>query len=553
MAVPVLPATREEIDSLGWNYVDVVIISGDAYVDHPSFGAAVIGRVLEHEGYRVAVLSRPDWRRPESVTLFGRPRLFFGVTAGNVDSTLSRYTAFNKVRNDDPYAPSGRGGMRPDRATIVYCNLIRTACKDIPVVIGGIEASMRRFAHYDFWDNRVRRSLLPDSRADLLVYGMGERAVVEIARRLEEGKGLSGIPGTVELRRNVPEGALLLPPEEEVMTDMNVYARYYRVFYTAQHRVLAMPSANRFVVQYPSLETSSEELDAVYGLPYSRRPHPSYGDEKIPAYEMIRDSITCHRGCVSGCAFCSLGLHQGKRIVARGRGSILKEAALLSAADSFKGRISDVGGPSANMYGVRCKKNWRCNRPSCVHPDLCGNLVIGTGRWMDLLAAVAAAPGIKKVTVGSGIRYDVFMRDDPSLLGELARSHVSGQLKIAPEHTAPGVLESMRKTPVYPLEEFVVAYDRTRNTRGRDTYLLPYLMSCHPACGMDEMREMRGTVMKMFHFIPRQVQAFIPLPLTLSSAVYYTGVDPLTEKRVFVERGLPARRRQHQVLTGKTR
>ncbi len=550
MSLQFLPISRDEIERLGWRSVDAVLITGDAYVDHPSFGAAVIGRVLEAEGYRVAILSMPPWRTAEAVTVFGRPRLFFGVTSGNVDSMLARFTAFRKVRNDDPYAPGGAGGGKPERAVIVYANMIRAAYKDVPIVLGGIEASMRRFAHYDFWDDRVRRSILLDSRADILVHGMGEAQIVEIADRLNAGAALSDIPGTVEVRRDLPAGAHLLPPEAEALKDRDAYARFYREFYLNQHRLLAQESGKRYIVQHPSPRMESERLDAIYRLPFARLPHPSYGGE-VPGFSVIRDSITSHRGCVSGCAFCSLGLHQGRRIVPRSAGSIMEETARISAANGFGGHITDIGGPSANMYGTDCAAGWKCARESCLHPDLCPNLRINTRSWLKLLRQALGVPGVKHVTVGSGIRYDLFMRDDPSLLDDLARNHVSGQLKIAPEHTSVGVLDVMRKKHLYGLEEFAEAFFAASRKAGKRQYLLPYLMSCHPGCRMADMKAMRERVLTTFGFMPEQVQAFIPLPLTLSSAIYHTGLDPLTGEKVFVARGEQERRGQHDVFHKK--
>lgn len=550
MSLEFLPISREEVERLGWRSVDAVIITGDAYVDHPSFGAAVIGRVLEAEGYRIAILSMPAWRTPGAVSLFGRPRLFFGVTSGNVDSMLARFTAFRKVRNDDPYAPGGVGGGRPERAVIVYANMIRAAYRDVPIVLGGIEASMRRFAHYDFWDDRVRRSILLDSRADILVHGMGEIQIVEIARRLNAGETLSGIPGTVEVRRDLPAGAHLLPPEAESLKDRDAYARFYREFYLNQHRVLAQESGKRYIVQHPSPRMESARLDAIYGLPFAHRPHPTY-DGEVPGFSVIRNSINSHRGCVSGCAFCSLGLHQGRRIVPRSAGSIMEEVARLSAAEGFGGHITDIGGPSANMYGTVCAADWRCSRQSCLYPEICPNLRVNTASWMKLLAGALASPGVRHATVGSGIRYDLFMRDDPSLLNDLARDHVSGQLKIAPEHTSTVVLDVMRKKHLYGMEEFAEAFFAASRKAGRRQYILPYLMSCHPGCRMADMRAMRERVLSAFAFMPEQVQAFIPLPLTLSSAIYHTGLDPLTGEKIFVARGEQERRGQHGVFHKK--
>ncbi|TAL37628.1 MAG: YgiQ family radical SAM protein [Spirochaetes bacterium] len=546
-ALDFFPVTRDDLDALRWDYVDVVLVTGDAYVDHPSFGTAVIARVLERDGLRVAVLAMPRWREPAVIATFGRPRLFFGVSSGNVDSMIARHTAFKKVRNDDPYTPAGIESGKPERAVIVYCNMIRAVYKDVPIVIGGIEASMRRFAHYDFWSDRVRRSIILDARAHLLVYGMGEGQVREAAKRIREGNSLSGIPGTVEVAREAPPGALLLPPEEDACARPDAYLEFYRSYSRNQHRVLAMPSGKRFIVQYPQAETTREALDAVYALPFTRKPHPSYAG-KIPAFEMIKHSITAHRGCVSGCAFCSLSLHQGRRIVRRSVESVLAEARLIAAMDYFTGHISDVGGPSANMYGTGCAADWKCARESCAWPDLCPNLRPNSKEWMKLLASVEKVPGVKQVTVGSGIRYDLLMRDDPSCLRALLARHVSGQLKIAPEHTSARVLRAMRKAPLVDLEDFMREFFNAAKAAGKKLYVVPYLMSCHPGCTDADMSTMKNEVQKIFHFIPEQVQAFIPLPLTLSSVMYYTGKDPFTGETLFSEKDPRRRRRQHDIL-----
>lgn len=547
MSLKFLPITKEEVKELDWSYVDVVIVSGDAYVDHPSFGSAVIGRVLEYAGFRVAILAMPLWRDPGIITIFGKPRLFFGVTSGNVDSMISRFTAFKKVRNDDPYAPGGRGGSKPEHAVIVYCNMIKAVYKDAPIVLGGIEASMRRFAHYDFWDDSVRRSILLDSRADMLVYGMGERQILEIARRLDSKESLSGIPGTVEIARSRPENAILLPPEEDVLNNRDTFLQFYKMLYENSHNTLAQPAGKRFIIQHPMHQTACEELDRIYSLPFSRSPHPSY-TEPIPAFEMIKNSISSHRGCISGCAFCSLGLHQGKRIIARSRASVLSEIERITREEYFHGHITDIGGPSANMYGTGCRAFWNCKRDSCTYPDLCKNLIINTKDWISLLNEASFIEKVKHVTVGSGIRYDLFMRDDELLLEPLLADHVSGQLKVAPEHTSLRVLNIMRKTSLYDLKDFADKFFKRSSKLKKRLYILPYLMSCHPGCGITDMKDMKREIVDIFHFVPEQVQAYIPLPMTISSVIYYTGIDPFTGEEVFVERDSFKRRKQHQVL-----
>lgn len=540
-----LPLTRDEAARRGWAELDIVLITGDAYVDHPSFGTAVIGRVLERQGYRVGIIAMPDWRNPAAVSVFGRPRLFFGISSGNVDSMLARYTAFQKVRNDDPYCPGGTGGIKPEQAVIKYSNLVKAAYKDVPIVIGGIEASMRRIAHYDYRGDKIRRAIIEDARADILAYGMAEQAVVTIAERLAAGTSLQGIPGTVIMTREAPPGALALPREEEVIASAAAFLECYRLFYLHQDKLLVQPAGKRHLVHNPMGRMTPAALDALYELPYLYAPHPSY-PESIPAFEMIRHSVAAHRGCVSGCSFCSVALHQGRRIIAR-RG-IRDEIERIVRMPGFKGHITDIGGPSANMYGYDCRNDWVCRRESCTFPQLCPNLVIRTTPWMDLLDTAAGIKGVRHVTVGSGIRYDLLMRDrdHAAVLQALAQRHISGQLKIAPEHTVPNVLAAMRKSPVSDLEGFVGALRAA--SAGKRQYPLPYLMSCHPGCRLEDMHAMRKEILRIFGFVPRQVQAFIPLPMTLSSVIYATGVDPLTGERYPVERHQDGRRRQHQVF-----
>ncbi len=544
-----LPTTKEEMNKQGWDELDIILITGDAYVDHPSFGIAVIGRVLESRGFKVGIISMPDWRNPASVTMFGRPRLFFGVTGGAVDSLISKYTAFKRLRSDDPYTPGNEVNDRPDRAIITYCNNINMVYKDVPIVIGGIEASMRRIAHFDFWSNKVRRSIIEDSRADILVYGMGETQIAEIAQRLSAHGGLENIPGTVVLSKEIPLDAVMLPAEEAVLNDIKSFMELYRVFYRNQHKIMVQRTAKRNIVHYPPPVNDSRSLDKIFNLPFSYSPHPSY-KETIPAYEMIKNSVISHRGCFSGCSFCSLSLHQGKGIISRSRDSILQEVKRLTAFSHFKGHITDIGGPSANMYSFECTVKWKCNRESCLFPSLCRNLKFNTASWIALMQDAQSVKGVKHVTVGSGLRYDLFMKDPDSghLLNKLTKSFISGQLKIAPEHTSDRVLTAMRKTPLYNLNEFVKQFKDSTNRAGKKQYLLPYLMSCHPGCEYNDMKNAREKIMGTFNFLPEQVQAFIPLPMTLSSVIYYTGIDPLTNETFPVTRDINERRKQHNLF-----
>jgi len=551
-----IPATPAEVKTLGWDYIDIIIVTGDAYVDHPSFGAAVIARSLERAGYRVAIIDMPDTADPDAMTVFGKPRLFFGVTSGNIDSMVSKFTAFKKVRNDDPYIPNNIERNRPERAVIFYCNMIKRHYKDVPIVLGGIEASMRRFAHYDFWDDKLRRSIIEDSRADIIVYGMGEKSVVEVARRISAGDDYSTIPGTVFITRNHPvekdnggeknhPGILELPTEEEAMLEKSTYVDFYRQFYLNQYKTLVQKAGTRWIVQYPPYRYSRAELDAVYELPFERMPHPKYTGLIIPAFEMIQNSINSHRGCASGCSFCSIYLHQGKRIVSRSAKSILKEISVLSKFKYFRKHITDIGGPTANMYKAKCRADWKCNRESCLFPDLCGNLILNSGKWIKLLQRVKKSLNYN-VTIGSGIRYDIFLRENPEALKIFIKDHISGQLKIAPEHTSASVLKAMRKVPVIPLRKFITFFNEAR---GDDkTYMIPYLMSNHPGCEKNNMVEMKNEILSLFKFIPKQMQSFIPLPLTISSVQYFTGVDPLSGEKFFVEKNLNGKKCQHEVM-----
>ncbi|MEW6525518.1 MAG: YgiQ family radical SAM protein [Spirochaetota bacterium] len=541
-----MPVTKDEALKRGWKNVDIILVTGDAYVDHPSFGIAVIGRVLEKAGFSVGIIPMPNFLDPSSIEEFGRPNLFFGVSSGNIDSMLSRFTAFKKIRNDDPYVPGGKGGIKPSHAVITYCNLIKQRFKDVPIVIGGIEASMRRLLHYDFVQNKLRRSILVDSRADILVYGMGEYQVVQIARRIAGGQSLEGIPGTVTIAKQKPDDAVELPPEEDAMENMDSLRAMYKIFYrNFSTKVIAQKSGGRYIIHTPPPALSQKELDAYYELPYERKPHPIY-KETIPAYEMIKYSINAHRGCAGGCSFCSLTLHQGKLVVWRTPDSIKREIVTVSRR---KVHISDIGGPSANMYGFACAIGG-CNRESCVFPAVCKHLKLATDRWLGLMEDALTLPTVKKVSVGSGIRYDLFMQGNNAKqnLEFLVKHFVSGQLKIAPEHTDITVLRAMRKISAIPLEEFVGAFNAACKRLGREYYLVPYLMSCHPGSTNSSVHRMRSDIAALFGYVPYQCQAFIPLPMTLSSIQYYTGSDPLTGEQFFVERNAVKRRRQHGIL-----
>jgi len=554
---PLLPMSREEMARLGWDELDVLLVSGDAYADHPSFGAALLGRWLMRHGYRVGIVAQPRWDSPRDLEAMGRPRLFAGVTAGAIDSMLAHYTAFRKKRSDDAYTPGGKSGARPNHATIVYTGLVRAAFPGLPVVIGGIEASLRRVTHYDFWSDKLRRSILLDSKADLLVYGMGERAVVEIARRLEKshgGKTLHGIPGTVYAvgeGADLPEGAVELPSHEDVVTDarklMDLTLAVERLVQQGDRWAVQRTGNRHLVIAPPAPPLSTEELDAVYALPFTRAAHPSY-NEPVPALEMIQFSITSHRGCGGGCSFCSLALHQGRRIGSRSRLGILEEARQFARHPQWKGSITDVGGPSANMWGARCTADpGTCRRPSCLYPRRCPSFVVDQDMLAELLEAVSRVPGVKHVRVASGLRHDLAM-DTPEYVRAVLGRFTGGQLKLAPEHSSSAVLCLMRKPPFDAFLRFLTVFERESARAGKQQYVVPYLMSAFPGCTDNDMRDLaawlRGKGWK-----PQQVQCFIPTPGTVAAAMYYAGTDP-QGKPIHVAKTDADRIRQHRILLG---
>ncbi len=556
-----LPTTRAEMEARGWDAVDVVFVTGDAYVDHYSFAMALLGRVLEHEGFRVAILSQPDWRSAEPWRTFGRPRLFFGISAGNMDSMINHYTANRKVRNDDAYSPGGAIGLRPDRATIPYCQRAREAYAGVPVIAGGVEASLRRLAHYDYWSDRVRPSILLDSKADLLVYGMGEESIVEIARLLAAGgtprdcRGLRGVAWAAGASEAVPAGddVIPLPSFEEVCASKDAFLEMARLAHRENspfnaRTVVQRHGARTVVVTPPRLPVSGDAMDHYYGLPYTRRAHPSYA-APIPAYEMIRDSVTIMRGCFGGCTFCSITAHQGRTIQSRSRESVLGELRTMAADPDFKGVVSDIGGPTANMYRMRCTRpdvEAICRRASCVHPVVCKLLGTDHGPLVDLMRSARAVPGIRKVFVASGIRMDLARRS-PEYMAELTAHHVSGRLKVAPEHVDAGVLEKMKKPRHHTFEEFAEQFEEGSRKAGKDQHLVPYFISSHPGSDLNAMIDL-AVFLKRHGYRPDQVQDFIPAPHDLATAMYYTGRDPETGKEMPVARGMRDRRLQRALL-----
>lgn len=568
---PHAPMTAEEMHARGWDAVDVVFVTGDAYVDHPSFAMAVLHRVLESAGYRVAILSQPDWRSCQPWREFGRPRLFFAISAGNMDSMINHYTANKKVRNDDAYSPGGRIGLRPDRATIVYCQRAREAYPGVPIIAGGVEASLRRLAHYDYWSDSVKRSILLDAKADLVVYGMGEANIVAIAHGLAAGgslrqlrhlRGIAYALGAKETEeRRAQQYSVegfdrveVLPSFEKVRTDKFAFAEATRIIHTHTNpfnaAALVQEHDREAVVQTPpSFPLSSEEMDAIYDLPYTRKPHPSYR-EPIPAFEMIKDSITTMRGCFGGCTFCSITAHQGRIIQSRSEGSILREAKRLAQDPDFKGVISDVGGPTANMYRMRCTRpevEARCKRLSCVHPTICKLLGTDHAPTVALLRQLRQLPGVKKVFVASGIRMDLAEKS-PEYVQELARHHTGGRLKVAPEHTSPQVLNLMKKPPIDHFTRFARQFHLASTTAGRPRQqIVPYFIASHPGSSLHEMIDL-AMYLKRNGYRPDQVQDFIPAPFDIATCMYYTGIDPFTKKPVTIARGLRDRKLQRALM-----
>lgn len=559
MKTTFLPMTRAEMAQLGWDELDVLLVTGDAYVDHPAFGAAVIGRVLLAEGYRVGIVAQPDWKTIDDFRRLGRPRLFVGIASGNVDSLVANYTANRRPRSSDDYSPGGAAGRRPDRAVIVYANRVREAFGKVPIAIGGIEASLRRFAHYDYWDDRVRRSLLLDSRADILVYGMGESQVREIARRLKTGESLDGIRGTAVVRDDAGaiDGAVRLPSAEEVARSADAFNRAFALFSREQDpfrgKTVVQPHANRAVVQYPPpLPPSAEELDRIYELPYARAGHPSYDDTKgIPALETVRWSIVSHRGCCGECSFCSLSFHQGRIVRSRSADSILREAEAISRQPGFKGTITDVGGPTANLFLAACErwaKAGACVHRSCLTPRPCPRLRLGYREALDLYRRIGGMPSVKHVFIGSGFRHDLFGgTEGEKYLGEICRGHISGRMKVAPEHSEAAVLDLMNKPRFDAYDAFRERFEEANRGRKGRVYLVHYFLSAHPGASLREALRL-ALALEERGIHPEQVQDFIPLPMTLSSCLYHTGVHPFTGEKVYVPRTVGERRMQRALL-----
>ena len=541
-----LPITLEEVKRLGWDAVDVVLVSGDAYVDHPSFGTAVIGRSLEAAGYRVAIIPQPNWRDDlRDFRKFGQPRLFFGVTSGCMDSMVNHYTAARRLRHDDAYTPGGQSGFRPDRATYVYTRILKQLYPDTPVVVGGIEASMRRLAHYDYWDDRLFPSILADIPADLLIYGMGERIIVRIANELAEGKPLpKHLPQTAYLTREQPQQeAIVLHPFEECLKSKRHQAENFQKIERESNKIEAATLVQQHgrqwvVVNPPDSPFTEEELDRSFDLPYTRLPHPKYKKRcTVPAYEMIKFSVNSHRGCFGGCSFCTISAHQGKQIVSRSEASILKEVELITQMPDFHGTLTDLGGPSANMYRMRGKDPAlcrRCARYSCIQPSHCPNLDSDHTHLLALYRKVAAHPRVKHLFIGSGIRYDLFTPQNGGhdYFREVVLHHVSGRLKVAPEHTSSDVLKMMRKPSFDLFQRTKRDFDAICREAGLKYQLIPYFISSHPGCRLQDMADL-AVEMKRLGYRLEQVQDFTPTPMTLSTEAYYTGLNPETLQPIY--------------------
>lgn len=578
-----IPITAEEMRRLGWDRPDIVLVSGDAFVDHPSFAMAVLGRVLQAEGWKVAVLPQPAWENCNDFRRFGKPRLFFGVSAGNMDSMINKYTHNRKIRSEDAFTPGGRPGCRPDRATIIYAQRCREAYPDVPLAIGGIEATMRRFAHYDYWSDKVRKSILLDSKADILLYGMGEHNIAELARRLDSGEDIRHIRdmrGTVyplgaketavldsmskekdgdtaKTSEIIPLaekcGWEMIPSSGEVSGDRKKFSEATRGIYLNYNpfcgKVLVQKSDGKSVVQNPPcLPLSTEEMDRIYDLPYTKKPHPSY-KEKIPALETVKDSIIIHRGCFGGCSFCSLTLHQGHFIQTRSEQSILREAERLLATPGHKGYISDLGAPSANMYAMGGKDKeicHKCRRKSCLCPEICKNLNTDFSPLLRLLGKVRNLHRLKKAFIASGIRMDLSLRC-PEYIRQVASCHTSGQLKVAPEHISDEVLEIMNKPKSEILDDFTAKFKEYSKKAGKEQYLVHYFISAHPGSTIENTIEL-ALYLKKHNIRPQQINDFLPAPMELSTSIYYTGLDPFTMKPVYVPKKELERKMQRALI-----
>lgn len=561
-----LPINEKEMKERGWQQPDFVLVTGDAYVDHHSFGTAIIGRLLEQYGYKVAILPQPNYKSAEDFRIFGKPRLGFLINSGVVDSMVNNYSVFKHRRKTDEYAPGGKTGLRPDRAVIVYANRAKEAYKDVPVIIGGLEASLRRFGHYDYWSDKVRRSVLLDSKADLLIYGMGERAILEIAEALDSGidaRDITWIRGTCYRAKNLElpgmEEAVILPSFDEISTSKKAYAESFALQYRNQDSISAKTMVEKYtdtvyVVQNPPQPPlEREELDDIYALPFENEWHPTYDAlGGIPAFKEIKFSIVSSRGCFGGCSFCAITYHQGRQVRSRSKDAIVREAEALTQKKDFKGYIHDVGGPTANFRFPACDKQLVrgvCPNKDCLYPNVCRNMKVDHSDYLDVLRAVRSIDGVKKVFIRSGIRYDYLMADPKAdeFIEELCKYHVSGTLKVAPEHASSKVLYYMRKPDANIFLDFDRKYKETNKKLGLKQYLIPYLISSHPGCGLREAAEL-AVFLKEYGFIPDQVQDFYPTPGTLATCMYHTELDPFTMKPVYVAKDMEEKKMQRALM-----
>lgn len=559
-----LPTTREEMKKLSWDRPDVIIVTGDTYIDSPYIGAAVIGRMLQEAGYKVGIIAQPDTESEIDISRLGEPALFWGVTAGSVDSMVANYTALKKRRRKDDFTPGGKNTERPDRATIVYSNLIRKYFKNtVPIVLGGIEASLRRIAHYDYWDDRIRRAILFDAKADILTYGMAEKSVLKLARNLKTDKDWKNIRGICYISPHPKEEYTILPSYQEVKEDKKKFISMFHAFYVNNDSLtakgLCQQQDSRYLIQNPpAYPLTQRELDKVHDLPYEREVHPYYKKKgEVKALETIKFSITTHRGCYGECNFCSITIHQGKVIQGRSENSILKEAKLLTRLKDFKGYILDVGGPTANMYGIECQKKLKsgsCSDKRCLYPQICTSLKINHKRQIEILQKIRQIEGVKKVFIASGIRYDMLLGDQKygeKYLRELIKHHISGQLKIAPEHSENNVLEKMGKPDQGYLKRFRDNFLQINKEQKKKQFLTYYLIAAHPGCREEDMYRLKEYTSKELKLNPEQVQVFTPTPSTYSTLMYYTEIDPFTGKAIYVEKNLKKKGRQKRIVVEK--
>ncbi|WP_110952881.1 YgiQ family radical SAM protein [Anaerosinus massiliensis] len=556
-----LPISKQDMEERGWQQLDFLFVTGDAYVDHPSFGPAIISRILEKRGFKVGIISQPNWRDTNDFKKLGKPKFGVLVSSGNLDSMLNKFTAAKKHRSKDNYTPGGRSGRRPDRATIVYCNRIREIWKKTPIIIGGIEASLRRFAHYDYWSNHVRRSILVDSRADLLIYGMGEKQIVEIAEQLAQGiqiSAITSVKGTCYQSENLDcvWEYVEVPSYEKVSSDKVKFAEAFKIQYLEQDpirgKTIVQASGDNYIIQNPpALPLTMEEMDDVYALPYMRTYHPSYEEAGgVPAIEEVKFSLVSQRGCFGGCNFCAIVSHQGRIIQSRSKESIMNEAKLLTALPDFKGYIHDVGGPTANFRRPSCQSQFErgtCRGKACLAPQICRNLTADHSDYIDLLRSLRSLPKVKKVFIRSGIRYDYLLAAKDNFLEELCEHHVSGQLKIAPEHISEKVTKLMGKSNKDVYIKFVNAFKKMNQKLGKEQYLVPYFMSSHPGATLKDAIELAEFIRDL-NYRPEQVQDFIPTPGSLSTCMYYTGINPLTNERIYVARDDKEKHMQRALL-----